>query len=106
VICHLLIIYVIYCHFQAVFSGIEKGFQWFAVTAKNSGPKTISPAEPPVDDLLQPGWRGKVKAGTRPAQPVGVGAFTFPSQSVSYSIDGRCSGERIYGRDFKQLPLW
>jgi hypothetical protein len=66
-----------------MFSAVKKDFQWFAATAKYSGQKTFSPAEPPVDDPRQPGWRGKVKAGTRPAiWPDGVEAFTFPRQSV------------------------
>jgi len=73
----------------------------FAGSAKYSGPKTFSPAEPPVDAPGQPARGGKVKAGTRPAQPVGVGAFTLSNRAVSKSFDGRCSGERIYGRDFK-----
>lgn len=97
---------VIYCHFQAVFSGFEKGFQRFAVSAKYSGPKTFSPAEPPVDAPGQPARGGKVKAGTRPAQPAGVGAFTLSIRAVSKSFDGRCSGERIYGRDINRFPLW
>ena len=54
--------------------------------------KPFSPAEPPVDDPGQPARVGKVKAGTRPAQPVGVGAFTLSTRAVSKSFDGRCSG--------------
>jgi len=68
--------------------------------------ENLSPVEPPVDAQGQPARGGKVKAGTRPAQPVGVGAFTLSNRAVSKSFDGRCSGEGIYGRDFKQLPLW
>ena len=58
------------------------------IPARNS----FSPAEPPVDDPGQPARLGKVKAGTRPAQPAGVEAFTLTIRAVSKSFDGQRSG--------------
>jgi len=55
--------------------------------------------------MARPARFGKVKAGTRPAQPVGVEAFTLSIRAVSKSFDGRCSGEKSYRKGFStQFP--
>ena len=51
--------------------------------------------------MARPARFGKVKAGTRPAQPVGVEAFTLSIRAVSKNFDGRCSGEKSYRKGFQ-----
>ena len=69
------------------------------IPARNS----FSPAEPPVDDPGQPARLGKVKEGTRPAQPVGVEAFTLTIRAVSKSFDGPRSGGKDLQRDIQPV---
>ncbi len=64
----------------------------------------FSPAEPPVDDPVQPARFGEVNAGTRPALPVGVEAFTLSIRAVSKNFDGRVAGKRVAGRTKAHFP--
>ena len=96
---HLLIIYVIYCHCKAVFSAVEKDFQWFAVTAKYSGQKTFPLRSRPSMTPDNQAGAGKSRRGPgRRLSRSGWRPLLFRVSRYFKDSTGGAAGIRICGR--------